>query len=172
MRTAFILLALVSGHAFAQVQGLPPPPAIPPATPPAMAPIPPAMPPGPAKKPASQNAESLAVPPAATQLGAATKPEEPVGRTWTTVEIALTAGTLCFTLVVLGLETLIILKAQRPWSPQSILRVFGLTLILAMSVLLIAAGYSKDQTAPVMGLLGVIAGYLLGNNDKSTASGA
>src|SRR5262245_29408755 len=91
-------------------------------------------------------------------------------RNWTTIEIALSIGTLTFTLVVLGLETIIILRAQKPWSPQSILRVFGLTLILSMAVLLIAAGYSKDQTAPVMGLLGVIAGYLLGNNEKAASA--
>lgn len=89
------------------------------------------------------------------------------GRDWTSIEIVLSVGTLFFTIVVLILETIIILKAQEPWSPQSILRVFGLTLILSMSVLLIAAGYSKDQTAPVLGLLGVIAGYLLGNNESN-----
>ncbi|MEK6259806.1 MAG: hypothetical protein AABP62_14400 [Planctomycetota bacterium] len=98
-------------------------------------------------------------------------PETPNGdRSWTSIEVLLCGGMLLFTLIVLALEMIIIVKAPEPWSPQSVLRVFGLTMILALSVLLIAAGYSKDQTSPVMGLLGVIAGYLLGNNDRATES--
>jgi|GEM_PF-1022757 len=90
------------------------------------------------------------------------------GRTWTSIEIILSTGVLIFAITVLLLVTVIILKAQKPWSPQSILRFFGVTLIMSLAVLLITAGYSKDQIAPVMGLLGVIAGYLLGDNNKTT----
>jgi hypothetical protein len=76
-------------------------------------------------------------------------------------------GILIFTFLALCIEAVVVVKAQKPWSPQSILRVFGITFIVPLSVLLIVAGYSENQIAPVIGLLGVIAGYLLGNNDKS-----
>ena len=89
-------------------------------------------------------------------------------RSWTAIEVMLCGAVLVFAVFVLILETIIIVKSRTAWSPNSIIRMLGLTLILLMSVLLIAAGYSKDQTSPVMGLLGVIAGYLLGNNERAT----
>jgi|SRR5690242_14834428 len=79
-------------------------------------------------------------------------------------------GILAFTLLALCIEAFVVVKAQKPWSPQSILRVFGLTIIVPLAVFLIVAGYSENQIAPVIGLLGVIAGYLLGNNDKQRTS--
>jgi hypothetical protein len=36
--------------------------------------------------------------------------------------------------------------------------------------LLVIAGYSKDQITPVIGLLGVVAGYLLGANEQQSGS--
>ena len=79
-------------------------------------------------------------------------------------------GILIFTFLALCIEAFVVVKAQKPWSPQSILRVFGITFIVPLAVLLIVAGYSENQIAPVIGLLGVIAGYLLGNNDRPRAS--
>ena len=90
------------------------------------------------------------------------------GRHWTSLEIVISVGILVFALVVLGLEAVIMLRAQPPWHAQQVMRVFGLTLILTMSVFLIGAGYSENQTAPAMGLLGVVAGYLLGNQGRES----
>jgi len=90
-------------------------------------------------------------------------------REWTTIEIVLSVALLIFSLLVLLMEAVIIMKAQKTWAPQSIMRVFGLTLIVSMAVLLVVAGYGKEQVGPVMGLLGVIAGYLLGNNDHRSS---
>ena len=92
-----------------------------------------------------------------------------LSRDWTSIEIVLSVGLLAFTLVVMGLETLIILKAAKTWAPQSIVRLLGFTLIVSMAVLLIVAGYGREQISPVMGLLGVIAGYLLGTNERSSS---
>jgi hypothetical protein len=39
---------------------------------------------------------------------------------------------------------------------------FGTILIITTSVFLVVAGYSSNQIAPVTGLLGTLAGYLLG----------
>ncbi|GAB3358706.1 hypothetical protein GCM10027430_29410 [Lysobacter tyrosinilyticus] len=94
----------------------------------------------------------------------------PAQRDWTSIEIVLSLAVLVFALAALIIEAFIAVKAQKPWSPQSITRAFGLTMILSFSMLLIVAGYDKDQIAPVMGLLGVIAGYLLGNADRPRAS--
>lgn len=47
---------------------------------------------------------------------------------------------------------------------ETLLRPFGTILIIIASVFLIVAGYSEHQIAPVIGLLGTIAGYILGRN--------
>jgi len=94
---------------------------------------------------------------------------ENAGRDWTSIEIVLSVAILVFALLVLGFEAWIVQKAQKPWAPQSIVRAFGITLILSFAVILVVAGYSKDQVGPVMGLLGVVAGYLLGNSERSGA---
>ena len=91
-------------------------------------------------------------------------------REWTAIEIFLGAGLMCFCLGVLALMTWLILKNPSTWTPQTIVRAYGLTLIVSMSVMLVAVGYSKEQIGPTMGLLGVIAGYLLGN-DRGTSNG-
>jgi hypothetical protein len=91
-------------------------------------------------------------------------------REWATIEVVLSISLLVFAFLVLCIEAYLAVKAQKAWSPQSITRAFGLTMILSFSILLIVAGYDKDQIAPVMGLLGVIAGYLLGNGERSQAS--
>jgi uncharacterized protein YacL len=48
--------------------------------------------------------------------------------------------------------------------PESLLRSFGTVIIIIAAVFLIVAGYSEKQIAPVIGLLGTIAGYLLGKS--------
>lgn len=45
---------------------------------------------------------------------------------------------------------------------ESLLKIFGTILIIVASVFLIVAGYSEKQVSPVIGLLGTIAGYILG----------
>ncbi|NJN36103.1 MAG: hypothetical protein HC794_02415 [Nitrospiraceae bacterium] len=72
-------------------------------------------------------------------------------REWTTIEVILSVSVLIFAFLVLCIEAYIAVKAQKPWSPQSITRAFGLTMILSFSILLIVAGYDKDQTAPSYG---------------------
>ncbi|MAD14800.1 MAG: hypothetical protein CL579_01780 [Alteromonadaceae bacterium] len=88
-------------------------------------------------------------------------------REWSSIEIVLTVSILIFTLVLIGIEFFIINKADKTWSPTSIMRLIGLTLIICLSTLLVVAGYGKEQLSAVLGLLGVIAGYLLGNNGQS-----
>jgi hypothetical protein len=48
---------------------------------------------------------------------------------------------------------------------DAVLRVLGTLTIIIAAIFLVVAGYSDRQVAPAMGLLGTIAGYLLGRRD-------
>ena len=93
-----------------------------------------------------------------------------LSRDWTSIEIVLSVALLVFTLLLIGLESLVVMRASKTWAPRSIVRLMGLTLIVCIAALLVVAGYGKDQIAPVTGLLGVIAGYLLGANDSKPSA--
>lgn len=93
-----------------------------------------------------------------------------LGREWTSIEIVLSVSVLIFTLVLIGIEAAIIVKSRKNWAPKSITKLIGLTLLISITVLLVVAGYDQDQIAPVTGLLGVIAGYLLGNNEAGQSA--
>lgn len=85
---------------------------------------------------------------------------------WWSVQSAMTisAAVLIFGLLVLVLAAMYMRKAS-----DSHVRLFATMLIVVMAVFLIVAGYSDTQIAPAFGLLGTIAGYLLGK-DASTKS--
>lgn len=87
---------------------------------------------------------------------------------WTPVTaLSLGFGILVFGLLVIGFMSRLIAK---PADVNAIIRAFALILIIVASVFLIVTGYSQDQIAPVMGLLGTIAGYLLGTHEKDKAA--
>ncbi len=74
----------------------------------------------------------------------------------------LSSFTLLFSLIVfLMMATLIYRKVEKADS-DTLLRVFLIPLIIIFAVYLVVVGYSENQLSPVMGLLGTIAGYLLG----------
>src|SRR5713226_3309219 len=79
----------------------------------------------------------------------------------TTYETQLGWGILIFGFLTILLEVLVMLKLQKGWGTQSI-RIVGLTLVLTSGLFLIVTGYSQDQIAPMIGLLGTITGFLLG----------
>lgn len=80
-------------------------------------------------------------------------------------ELYLSLAVLGFGLLILGGQMAIMLKLGKGWGPNST-RISGLTLVVISGVFLITAGYSQDQIAPMIGLLGAIAGYLLGKSEK------
>ena len=84
------------------------------------------------------------------------------GRSWSDVETMMTICILAFGVLTLFLQTFICFRLKIEWTPYSILQFYGLTLVIVGSLLLITAGYSDQQIAGVIGLLGTIAGYLLG----------
>lgn len=73
--------------------------------------------------------------------------------------MTMCAVLLLFGLIVMGLSTYL-LRAGQP--AQSVLRVFGTLLVIIMASFLVVAGYTNEQLAAPMGLLGTVAGYLLG----------
>jgi hypothetical protein len=79
--------------------------------------------------------------------------------------IYLSLGVLAFGLVLVSLLTMIVFKKDIGWS-QDISRAFTLSVLVTSGLFLITAGYSGQQIAPMFGLLGTIAGYLLGKSSS------
>jgi hypothetical protein len=72
---------------------------------------------------------------------------------------------LTIVIVIFGSLTLLVeymLLRNREFSMSELLPVFGVTLIVIGTLVLISAGYDAQQIAPATGLFGTIAGYLLG----------
>lgn len=75
----------------------------------------------------------------------------------------LSTAILTFSLMVFGLMTYLIKIGN---DPELILKTFGSILIIVSAVFLIIAGYSEQQISPVIGLLGTVAGYILGKSSN------
>jgi len=92
----------------------------------------------------------------------------PALASWWSVTNAMTISVvvLVFGFLVILLATYLI-KAGK--NAGVVLRFFGTNLIVLVAVFLVVAGYTDTQMAPVMGLLGTIAGYLLGKETKETS---
>lgn len=84
---------------------------------------------------------------------------------WWSVENAMTISflVLLFGVFVISVAARLISKGS---DTDSVLKVFALILIIVSAVFLVVAGYSDQQISPVIGLLGTIAGYLLGKDHK------
>lgn len=81
-----------------------------------------------------------------------------------------TVLTLSIAILIFGLFALFIvtyLLKTKPLSPI-LLPAFALPLIIISAIFLVVTGYSQEQIAPVIGLLGSIAGYLLGRIDRNS----
>lgn len=85
--------------------------------------------------------------------------------TWwsTTNAMTISASVLVFGLVI-SILAAVLLKQGR--HADSILKTLGTILIIVSALFLVVAGYSDKQIAPVIGLFGTIAGYLLGKNSN------
>lgn len=75
---------------------------------------------------------------------------------------------LALSVLVMGVFVLccVTYLMRRGNQSDTVLRPFATILILVAAVFLVVAGYSEKQIAPVIGLLGTIAGYVLGRNDS------
>ena len=84
----------------------------------------------------------------------------------------LSLGIGCFAVFILICVTVLLKRLNDPIMPEQILRTFGILVIIFAAIFLVIAGYSDTQITPVIGLLGTIAGYLLGRKtDQPPARG-
>ena len=103
-------------------------------------------------------------------VASSTEPPKGAGSvSWWTTTSAMTISSvvLAFGLIVVCLATYLIRVGKEG---EVILRVFGTTLVVVLAVFLVVAGYSDTQIAPVIGLLGTIAGYLLGRTPRNAGT--
>lgn len=90
------------------------------------------------------------------------------GPTITTLELWLSVAVLAFGLaVVIGQ---IYLFQQREEAVSEAMKYLSVTVIIVGGLFLVTAGYGNDQIAPIIGLMGTIAGYLMGRQ-QPTSSG-
>ncbi len=78
--------------------------------------------------------------------------------------VILSISSLVFGLAVIGMMAYLSLKRR---ASTLVLRSFSVPLIIVAAVFLVVAGFGERQIAPVIGLLGTIAGYLLGSERAS-----
>lgn len=83
----------------------------------------------------------------------------------TPYETELGWGVLVFGALIIGLEITLMLRLKKGWGTQSI-RIVGITLVIIAGLFLIVTGYSQEQIAPMIGLLGTITGFLLGKTSS------
>jgi hypothetical protein len=85
---------------------------------------------------------------------------------WWSVQDAMTisASVLVFGCFIMLLATILLYRGT---TSHDVLKLFGTMIIVISAVFLVVAGYSDTQIAPVIGLLGTIAGYLLGSKDTT-----
>ena len=92
--------------------------------------------------------------------------QQPLQTHWSASDILMPAGILCaFTLVFFLVVSFVVVKSGEGLSD----RYFKLTaviLIVSLASFLTVAGYSADQSNAALGLLGTVAGYLLGKGDS------
>lgn len=88
---------------------------------------------------------------------------------WTTTNaMTMSSAVLLFGVFTLVLALIVLTKGYK-W--EAVLKIFGTVLIIVLTVFLIVAGYSDNQIAPAVGLMGTIAGYLLGKDAKEANTG-
>ena len=102
--------------------------------------------------PTEQNAENAAP----------TMRETSFGHTGT--EIAFSCSVLVFGLALVGAVSFLAIRGKL--SEASAFKLIGLTVVVTAAVFVIPAGFSQNQMTPLMGLLGAVAGYLLGKENE------
>lgn len=95
---------------------------------------------------------------------------ENVAPTHTDVEVWLSVGVLAFgALITLALLFFMSQRMKSSTNNEFIdaLRYPIVLVIIVASIFLVTAGYDTSQMAPILGLLGTIAGYLMGRGKTS-----
>lgn len=103
-----------------------------------------------------------------TALAQSTQPPTVIAQSAYDSSFLLSCTVIGFGVFVLICITYLI---RRDKQIETLLRPFGTILIIIAAVFLIVAGYSENQIAPVIGLLGTIAGYVLGRDVATKSNG-
>ncbi len=104
------------------------------------------------------------IPTSANQLPSPTSIKSPSPEIFfSSRESVLSFSLLVFTFLCLAGEVVLITRSKI-FSGEEIIKFFVVTLIIFGTLFLITAGYTNDQIAPAYGVLGTIAGYMLGRN--------
>jgi len=82
--------------------------------------------------------------------------------TKTEQEVWLSIGVLIFGMVVILAQAFLMLRREESLGES--FKYLSVTLIIVGSLFLVTAGYGNTQIAPIIGLLGTVAGYLLGRS--------
>lgn len=85
-------------------------------------------------------------------------------------EVWLSFGVLVFGMIIVLAQAWIINSRKEPLSVS--LKYLSVTLIIVGSLFLVTAGYGNSQIAPIIGLLGTVAGYLLGRTQSPAEMGS
>lgn len=85
----------------------------------------------------------------------------------TSREIVVSACVLLFGLAMTIIASRMLSRSRVP--VDDVIRLFALVIIVTGVLFLVAAGYSATDIAPSMGLLGTIAGYILGRTSRGGA---
>ena len=64
----------------------------------------------------------------------------------------------------------VLFRSEIAADTEKIVRLVIVVIVVTASLILIAGGYSTDQTAPAFGLFGSIIGYILGSANRPTAA--
>lgn len=94
----------------------------------------------------------------------------PANKGRTIQENFLSVSVLLFGLLVCTLLTIAMKSKSAKLLESTFTKLVGLTVVITAGVFLICAGYSQSQIATMMGLLGTIAGYLLGKEVRKRTS--
>jgi len=105
--------------------------------------------------------EAIINPPPSTPPSSGAKVIVPLSR----LEFILSVIVLVFGLIMVIFEGWLI--RHKKINPGDTIKFITITIIITATLFLITAGYSNDQIAPAVGLLGTIAGYLLGKTQTS-----
>lgn len=108
------------------------------------------------------NRKDEAAPLEATSIMSVQQPAQPAVQ-----QVNLSFGVLIFFGVAMLMEVAVMFRKGMGWDPEAT-KIVGLTLIMGSGLFLITAGYSQEQIAPMIGLLGSVAGYLVGQAHKQS----
>ena len=90
------------------------------------------------------------------------------GPTITNLELWLSIAVLVFGLAVVVGQVYLFQKREE--TTYEAMKYISVTVIIIGGLFLVTAGYGNDQIAPIIGLMGTIAGYLMGRQQPSPPS--